>query len=120
VRGADPQARRRARLRGISGEDRVAELLADEGWLLRDRNWIGGGGELDLIVCRDGCWRMVEVKTRDPEDLDGLEAIDARKQRKLRSAAEAYLAALNEPVVEVAFLVALVEGATIRLYDDAF
>ena len=121
--GVDPRdtaERRRARQRGLSAEDRVADLLTDDGWQVRARNWIGGGGELDLVVSRDGVWRIVEVKARAPGDPEGLDAIDPAKQRKLRQAAEAWLQEQEDLLLEVAFLVVLVEGERITLLDDAF
>ena len=95
-------------------------MLEREGWDVLARNWRGGGGELDIVVGRRGCIRVVEVKARAPDDPVGLEAIDARKRRKLIRAAEAWLVLYEDLVDEVSFTVALVEGDEITWVHDAF
>lgn len=85
------------------------------------QNWRGPGGELDLVASRQGCLRLVEVKARAPDDpVGGLEAVDGRKRRRLVRAAEAFLADWHDLVVEVCFMVAVVEGERVTLLDDAF
>jgi len=119
VRSSDD--RRAALQRGADAEDHISELLTEQGWDVVARNWRGGGGELDIVATRAGALRFVEVKARSRDDLHGPEmAVGPRKQRKLVRAAEAYLAALETPFDEVAFLVALVEGDRVTLIDDAF
>lgn len=114
--------RRRSLQDGHDAETWVAEELARLGWTLLARNVHIGGGELDLVVCRDAAVRFVEVKAR-AEGEDGLEAITRHKQAKLRFAAEAWLQQA-EPVREAAFMVALVtmapEGWRLELWDDPF
>lgn len=89
-----------------------------------DRNWRGGGGEIDLVVTRDGKLRFVEVKARTHDDPAPEDHVGAQKQYRLARAAEAWLAAHETPR-EACFLVAIVvydaDGkAMIRLVDDAF
>lgn len=84
------------------------------------RNWRGGGGELDLVVSKDGCLRFVEVKTRSAGDPVGVEAVGPAKQRKLVDAARAWLSTFDPDVSEMAFMVAFVEVDQIHWYDDAF
>lgn len=117
--------RRAALLRGAEAEACVASALEDQGWNVLARNWRGEGGELDVVVERDGRLRMVEVKLRDPSDPVGIEAIDRSKQGRLRRAAEAFLVGWPDEVREVCFLVALVEpmpdgDLRITWIDDAF
>lgn len=89
---------------GNAGER--GERIADE-WLRRERNfsivarnWRSPRDRRDEIdlVGRDGeVLVFVEVKTRSAAALvPGFHAVDARKKRVLRRAAEAYLAALSE------------------------
>jgi len=82
------------------------------------------GGELDLVVVRDGHLRFVEVKARDPGDTTALEAIGHTKRRKLARAAEEWLAANGPPERDAAFLVAVVtfvpDAWAIELMDNAF
>jgi putative endonuclease len=119
-----PRDRRAALERGARAETFAAEVLTRDGWTVLARNWRARGGELDLVVERDGVLRFVEVKARDPSDDTGLDAIDGLKRRKLVAAAEAWLAERGPPRVEVAFLVAVVsfeaDGWSIEWLDDAF
>ena len=82
-----PDDRRRALRAGADAEERVASLLAADGWSVLARNWRGGGGELDVVVARGVAVRFVEVKLRDPADPLGDEAVSASKRSRLRSAA---------------------------------
>jgi putative endonuclease len=118
----EPRARRLEALAlGASAEAAVADALAADGWTVLARNWRGAGGEIDIVVERDGRLRFVEVKARTgPDDLAGLEAIGEHKQRRLRAAAEAFLSSYRSPFDEACFLVAWVEGGTIEWIDDAF
>lgn len=118
-------ASRRAALdRGARAEALAADVLLREGWTVLARNWRARGGELDVVVERDGVLRFVEVKARDPDDDTGLDAITVAKRRKLVAAAEAWLVERGLPAVEVAFLVAVVSfdpaGWSIEWVDDAF
>lgn len=116
--------RRAALRRGAQAEAWVADRLEAAGWTVLDRNWRGRGGEIDLVVARDGVVRFVEVKARAPEDPTGLEAVSRSKQAKLIRAAEAWL--LEQPTApeEACFLVAVVDcGAqawTVEWIDNAF
>jgi len=109
--------------RGREAEAFVGRDLEAGGWAVVARNWRANGGELDLVVARDGVVRFVEVKARDPEGLDALESIGPLKQRRLRSAAEAWLAGQPTPR-EAAFLVAVVEcegeAWSIDYWEDPF
>lgn len=118
------QDRHDAQQLGVRAEAFVAAYLADEGFLVVDRNWVGAGAEIDLVVRRDDAVRFVEVKARPVGDERALESIGPGKQRRLRRAAEVWL--LDQPPVdEAAFLVAWVQvapdgGFSLTLIDDAF
>jgi putative endonuclease len=81
----------------VLAEREVERLLVSQGWTILDRNWRGGGGELDLVVGRDGVVHFVEVKARRTSLDDGLEAVTAKKRRKLVVAANAWIARHAEP-----------------------
>lgn len=124
AQGRSAEDRRTALARGHEAEAFVAAHLEGAGWQVLARNWRGEGGELDLVVERDGAIRFVEVKQREPEDPVGLEAVDRGKQRRLVRAAEAWLATSSPAFHEAAFMVVLVvatpEGFQLDLVDDAF
>ena len=107
-------------VRGREGEDAVAAALVSDGWSVIARNWRGAGGELDLVALKNGRLRFVEVKTRSVDDPVGIEAIGNTKRQHLIRAAEAWLRSHEPEVDEMAFLVAMVQGADITWYDDAF
>jgi putative endonuclease len=81
-----------------------------------------GGNELDLIARRGRALRFVEVKEkRGPRFGDPLEMVTAEKQRRVRRAAAAWLAARPElGAVEVAFDVVAVRSGRVERIPEAF
>lgn len=87
---------------GNSGEAEVARYLRKNGYTLLASQWRCRFGEIDLIArTKHGLLCLIEVKQRSNLSV-GLprEFVDAHKQNKLRTAAEAYLSRyeLDEPV----------------------
>ena len=82
-----------SRLLGQWGEDRAAECLRKKGFQVTGANWKCRFGEIDLIV-EDGVYLcFVEVKLRKTAAYGSAAAfVDWRKQQRLRTAAELYLA----------------------------
>jgi len=78
---------------GDFGERAAAEYLARRGFACVAANFRTRMGEIDLIL-RDARYLLfVEVKTRSAGSMvSGEEAVDFHKQRRLRAAAEQYLA----------------------------
>jgi putative endonuclease len=71
-------------------------LLIVKGYRPRDRNWRGGGGELDLVVERRREIVFVEVKARSSDLFGGaVGAVNAEKRRNLVRASSAYLSNLG-------------------------
>lgn len=109
---------------GARAEQAVADALIADGWRVLARNWRAAGGEVDLIVVRDGKLRFVEVKARTEAVMDGADAITPDKQRRIAMAANAWLDAHVTDATELAMLVAVVDVVggelTIRWIDDAF
>ena len=79
---------------GDRGERAVAAFLERRGYTLLDRQWRCRQGELDLVALDGGgtlCF--VEVKLRkDGRVAQAREFVDRRKQEKLRTTAQLYLA----------------------------
>src|SRR5437763_7850914 len=94
-RGAEPLAprpeRRLAFQLGLSAESRAAAYLIAKGYRIVARRWRSPVGEVDIVARRRNVLIFVEVKARERLD-DAAEAILPRQQRRIISAAEAWLA----------------------------
>ena len=84
---------------GRRGEDLAAAYLTEQGLVVLDRNWRCRLGELDIVATDSARLVVCEVKTRSSTRY-GLpaEAVDARKARRIRHIAGAWLAAHARPV----------------------
>src|SRR5438094_7894468 len=79
---------------GGAAERRARRWYRLRGWRILGTNVRAGGNELDLIVRRGRQLRFVEVKERRSHGYGGAAgAVGAEKQRRVRRAAEAWLAA---------------------------
>jgi putative endonuclease len=84
----------RSRRLGPEAERRVRRHFRLRGYVILDANAWVGGYELDLVVRRGRTVVICEVKARSgPAYGDPLEAIGPEKARRVRQAAEAWLAA---------------------------
>ena len=92
------------------------------GWRILGENVWAAGNELDLIVRRGRTLRFVEVKAKHNSKFgDPLEMITAEKQRRLRRAAEAWLAARPELArLAVGFDVIAVRDRRVQRVPQAF
>jgi putative endonuclease len=110
-RGSGHSAERRAlrhyRLRGF-------RVLAVNAW--------AGGNELDLVVRRGRRLAFVEVKAKQAADVgDPLEMVGREKQRRLKRAAAAWLAANPDVAgLEVTFEVLAVRPDGVERVAEAF
>ncbi len=82
---------------GREGEQRVAEYLRRQGYVIIKRNWRDNRyGEIDIIAESKENIVFVEVKTRDSGSLySGAEAIDEGKINRTRNAAAMFMKRLN-------------------------
>jgi putative endonuclease len=79
-------------LLGKEGERIAERFLKTKGYKLVERNYRCAAGELDLIVLDQRVIVFVEVKTRTGMGYGtALEAVEARKQRKMIYAAQFFL-----------------------------
>ena len=86
-----------------------------------DRNWRGSGGELDLVLGRDGTVVFCEVKTRSSTAYGHpAEAVDRRKQQRIRSLATQWLRQHHEPAAHLRFDVACVLNGRLEVLEGAF
>jgi putative endonuclease len=117
-------ARRRLsnRAAGARAERRAAWWYRLRGWRILATNvWIGGY-ELDLIVRRGRQVSFVEVKAKSGTRFgDPLEMVTPEKQRRVRRAATAWLAAHREVAdCVVRFDVFVARGSAVDCITDAF
>jgi putative endonuclease len=105
-----------------SGERRAARWYRLRGWRVVAANVRAGGNELDLIVRRGRVLRFVEVKERAGSGFGGAAgAVGLEKQRRVRRAAAAWLAAHPEHAsLELGFDVVAVEAGRVERLADAF
>lgn len=77
---------------GAAAERRVARWLALRGWRICARNWIGGGGELDIVASRWRTLLVVEVRLRASHEAAAA-SVDAAKLARTARAARALVRA---------------------------
>ena len=77
---------------GTQGENAAVEFLQNNGHVIFARNFKHGKVEIDIISCEDSLTVFSEVKTRST-DYFGFpeEAVDKKKRKKIRRAAEEYM-----------------------------
>ncbi len=106
---------------GRWGEDRAAAWYTRHGWEILDRNWRCADGEIDLVLERDGTLVFCEVKTRSGTAYGtAAEAVDRRKQQRLRRLAVQWLRQHHESVPELRFDVACVQNGRVEVLEGAF
>ncbi len=107
---------------GSRYEEEAAAFLQHKGFQILEKNYRDRYGEIDIIAKEEGYLVFVEVKYRSslrngyPE-----EAVDGRKQARIRHAAQYYLykKRLGEDV-PCRFDVVSIVGRELRLIRDAF
>lgn len=103
----------------------MTEHLVCRGFTVRERNWRPPHShkEVDLIVQKEGVIAFVEVKGRQNDDYDPIDAVDMKKIRNVVRAADSYLRGLDE-MYEYRFDIALVTGTPddykLEYIEDAF
>ncbi len=91
VRGGGERMRRQTAL-GRYGEEVAAGYLQAIGMAVVDRNWRCDVGEIDIVAREGAVLVLCEVKTRSTEAFGTpMEAITARKVRRLRQLAYRWL-----------------------------
>ncbi len=110
---------------GRRGEDLACRMFERLGFTVEDRNYRCALGEIDVVAGRRDLVVFCEVKTRTSDRFgDPAEAVNWRKQARLRRLAGHWLAAHPGPRRDVRFdVVSVVVGATgeqIAHLPDAF
>lgn len=103
-------------------EEQAAVYLQNKGYKVLERNYRCIQGEVDLICSQASCLVFVEVKYRGDSRMGSpLEAVDRRKQNRIRKAAVYYMYThgLGEDC-PCRFDVVGILGEQIELVRDAF
>ena len=110
------------RAEGERLETIAAALLTDNGYTVLARNWRRSTGEIDIVAEEDGWLVFVEVKYRRSGTAGAPEeAVDRRKQARIRRTAEWYLKENGIPVTaRCRFDVVSYGPGGVRLIRNAF
>lgn len=105
-----------------AAERRAVGWYRLRGWRIVGTNVWAGGNELDLIARRGRQLRFVEVKSKTGARYgDPLDAVNDEKQRRIRRAAETWLATRPDlDGLAVGFDVVAVRGRRLERVADAF
>ncbi|MCK6549005.1 YraN family protein [Myxococcota bacterium] len=112
---------------GAAQEKLAEEALAHAGYTVLDRNWRGGGGEVDLVAWKGGTLCFVEVRARSTAAFGSpAGTVGPAKQRRVIRAASAYLMRFRpgtRPMVRFDVVSIVADGrspAKIELLENAF
>lgn len=94
---------------GLSAEMQIARVYQAQGFVLRDARWRDGAGEIDLVMSRPGLLVFVEVK-KARDFATAASRLTAQQMKRIYSAAEAYLLAMDNPPEEARIDAALVDA----------
>ena len=111
-----------SRTLGTLTERRAEEYLVSQGYRILERNFRTKTGEIDRIAREGDALCFIEVKYRKGNAF-GLpeEAVDTRKQQKIRRTAEWYLMSHGQGnACFLRFDVVCMDDTGIRLYRNAF
>ena len=101
---------------GRRGERAAEKYLRRCGYRIVKRNFRAAGAEIDLVAMDGDVLVFVEVKTRRGLDAGAPEeAVDERKQRQIRRAAEIFATRYREDEIEMRFDIVAVDASGERL-----
>lgn len=113
--------------RGAAWEALAESALTEGGYQLIERNWRGGGSEIDRIAWDGELLCFVEVRARSRADYGNpVETVDFRKQAKIVRGAQAYLlkfAPGSEPMVRFDVVAIIDDGGAepeLVIHKNAF
>jgi len=101
---------------GRRGERAAEKHLRRNGYRIVARNFRAAGAEIDLVAMDGETLVFVEVKTRRSRAAGAPEeAVDERKQKRIRRAAEVFAARYRADEMEMRFDIAAVDASGKRL-----
>ena len=101
---------------GRRGERAAEKYLRRNGYRIVKRNFRAAGAEIDLVAMDGDVLVFVEVKTRRSRDAGAPEeAVDERKQKQIRRAAEMFAMRYREDEIEMRFDIVAIDASGERL-----
>jgi len=101
---------------GRRGERAAEKYLRRNGFRIVARNFRAAGAEIDIVAMDGEVLVFVEVKTRRSRDAGAPEeAVDARKQTRMRRAAEVFASRYRADEIEMRFDIVAVDASGKRL-----
>ncbi|WP_410207764.1 YraN family protein [Fusobacterium sp.] len=77
---------------GKKYEEKAAGILEENGYVIKEKNYFGKHGELDIIAVKNNVMAIVEVKYRRSSEYGtGLEAIDRVKMKRIYRTTQEYI-----------------------------
>ena len=115
------QCKKLNKIKGNKGEEIASNFLKKNKYKILERNYSNKIGEIDIIAEKNGVIVFVEVKERETLAFGRpIEAVDGRKQNKIRQTAEVYLMSKRKNWVETRFDVVEILGEEVNLIENAF
>lgn len=108
-------------IEGKKGETKAVLFLKKHGYKILETNFKNKIGEIDIIAEKDGVIVFIEVKNRSTYRFGRpIEAVDFRKQNKIKKVAEIYLMVKNKYYNDVRFDVVEVSNDNLEHIENAF
>lgn len=108
-------------IEGKKGEIKAVLFLKKDGYKILETNFKNKIGEIDIIAEKDGVIVFIEVKNRSTYRFGRpIEAVDFRKQSKIKKVAEIYLMIKNKYYNDVRFDVVEVSNDNLEHIENAF
>lgn len=108
-------------IEGKKGEIKAVLFLKKHGYKILETNFKNKIGEIDIIAEKDGVIVFIEVKNRSTYRFGRpIEAVDFRKQSKIKKVAEIYLMIKNKYYNDVRFDVVEVSNDNLEHIENAF
>jgi putative endonuclease len=114
-------SKRLNKIKGEMGEERAVKFLKKQKYKILERNYTTHIGEIDIIAEKRDVIVFVEVKERETLEFGRpAEAVDEKKQNKIRQVASLYLQTKRMSFADVRFDVVEILGDEINLIENAF
>ncbi len=108
-------------IEGKKGEIKAVLFLKKHSYKILETNFKNKIGEIDIIAEKDGVIVFIEVKNRSTYRFGRpIEAVDFRKQSKIKKVAEIYLMIKNKYYNDVRFDVVEVSNDNLEHIENAF